>query len=114
VPVEDEDVSKELGRIYRKRGITCHTGAKMDKVDQSRDGVSVTFTVDGKQQKLNADKILIAVGRKPLTEGIGLEKTKIKPDAGSSRSTPGCKPMSPVSTPLATSSSAHRSSRTWP
>jgi dihydrolipoamide dehydrogenase len=82
VPVEDEDVSKELGRIYRKRGITCHTGAKMDKVDQSKDGVSVTFTVDGKQQKLNADKILIAVGRKPLTEGIGLEKTKIKPDRG--------------------------------
>ena len=82
VPVEDEEVSKELGRIYRKRGITCYTGAKMDKVDQTKDGVSVTFTVDGKQQKLDAEKILIAVGRKPLTEGIGLEKTKIKPDRG--------------------------------
>jgi dihydrolipoamide dehydrogenase len=82
VPIEDEEVSKELGRIYRKRGITCHTGAKMDKVDQTKDGVSVAFTVDGKQQKLDAEKILIAVGRKPLTEGIGLEKTKIKPDRG--------------------------------
>jgi len=82
VPVEDEEVSKELARIYRKRGITCYTGAKMDKVDQTKDGVSVTFTVDGKQQKLDAEKILIAVGRKPLTEGIGLEKTKIKPDRG--------------------------------
>jgi dihydrolipoamide dehydrogenase len=82
VPVEDEEVSKELGRIYRKRGITCHTGAKMDKVEQTKDGVSVTFTVDGKQQKIDADKILIAVGRKPRTEGIGLEKTKIKPDRG--------------------------------
>jgi dihydrolipoamide dehydrogenase len=82
VPVEDEEVSKELGRIYRKRGITCHTGAKMDKVEQTKDGVSVTFTVDGKQQKLDAEKILIAVGRKPRTEGIGLEKTKIKPDRG--------------------------------
>jgi len=82
VPVEDEEVSKELGRIYRKRGITCHTGAKMDKVEQAKDGVSVTFTVDGKQQKIDADKILIAVGRKPRTEGIGLEKTKIKPDRG--------------------------------
>ena len=82
VPVEDEEVSKELGRIYRKRGITCHTGAKMDKVEQTKDGVSVTFTVDGKQQKIDAEKILIAVGRKPRTEGIGLEKTKIKPDRG--------------------------------
>jgi dihydrolipoamide dehydrogenase len=82
VPVEDEEVSKELGRIYRKRGITCHVGAKMDKVEQTKDGVSVTFTVDGKQQKLDAEKILIAVGRKPQTEGIGLEKTKIKPDRG--------------------------------
>ncbi len=82
VPVEDDEVSKELGRIYRKRGITCHVGAKMDKVEQTKDGVSVTFTVDGKQQKLDAEKILIAVGRKPRTEGIGLEKTKIKPDRG--------------------------------
>ena len=82
VPVEDEDVSKELGRIYRKRGITCYTGAKMDKVEQNKDGVSVTFTVDGKQQKIDAEKILIAVGRKPMTEGIDLEKTKIKPDRG--------------------------------
>ena len=82
VPVEDEEVSKELGRIYRKRGITCHTGAKMDKVEQTKDGVSVTFTVDGKQQKIDAEKILIAVGRKPRTEGIGLETTKIKPDRG--------------------------------
>ena len=82
VPVEDEDISKELSRIYRKRGITCHTSAKMDKVDKTKDGVSVTFTVDGKQQKLDAEKILIAVGRKPVTESVGLEKTKIKPDRG--------------------------------
>ncbi len=82
VPVEDEDISKELSRIYRKRGITCYTSAKMDKVDKTKDGVSVTFTVDGKQQKLDAEKILIAVGRKPVTESVGLEKTKIKPDRG--------------------------------
>ena len=82
VPVEDEDISKELSRIYRKRGIICHTSAKMDKVDKTKDGVSVTFTVDGKQQKVDAEKILIAVGRKPVTESVGLEKTKIKPDRG--------------------------------
>ena len=82
VPVEDEDVSKELARVYRKRGINFHTGAKMDKVEKTKTGVAVTFTVDGKTQKIDAEKILIAVGRKPRTENIGLEKTSIKPDRG--------------------------------
>jgi dihydrolipoamide dehydrogenase len=83
VPVEDEDVSKELARVFRKRGITSHVGTKVDKVEQTKSGVSVTFTPpDGKQQKLEAEKILIAIGRAPQTENIGLEKTKIKPDRG--------------------------------
>ncbi|MBS1851311.1 MAG: dihydrolipoyl dehydrogenase [Acidobacteria bacterium] len=82
VPVEDEEVSKELARVYRKRGIGFHTGAKLDKVDTTKTGVAVTFTVDGKQQKIDAEKILIAVGRKPRTENIGLEKTKIQADRG--------------------------------
>jgi dihydrolipoamide dehydrogenase len=82
VPVEDEDVSKELARVYRKRGINFHTGAKVEKVEKTRAGIAVTFSVGGKQQKVEAEKILIAVGRKPRTENIGLEKTKIKPDRG--------------------------------
>jgi dihydrolipoamide dehydrogenase len=82
VPLEDEDVSKELARVFRKRGINYHTGAKVEKVEKTKTGVSVTFTVDGKQQKIEAEKILIAVGRKPRTENIGLEKTKIKPERG--------------------------------
>ena len=82
VPVEDEDVSKELARVFRKRGINFHTSAKVDKVDKTKTGVAVTITVDGKQQKVEAEKILIAVGRRPRTEDVGLEKTKIKPDRG--------------------------------
>jgi dihydrolipoamide dehydrogenase len=87
VPVEDEEVSKELARVFRKRGINFHTSAKVDKVEKSgsekgKTGIAVTITVDGKQQKIEAQKILIAVGRKPRTENIGLEKTKIKPDRG--------------------------------
>jgi dihydrolipoamide dehydrogenase len=82
VPVEDEDVSKELARVYRKRGISFHTGAKVEKVEKTKSGIAVTFTVDGKQQKIEAEKILIAVGRKPRTENVGLEKTHIKPDRG--------------------------------
>jgi dihydrolipoamide dehydrogenase len=80
VPVEDEEVSKELARVFRKRGINFHTSAKVDKVEKTKTGIAVTITVDGKQQKIDAEKILIAVGRKPRTQNIGLEKTKIKPD----------------------------------
>ena len=82
VPVEDEDVSKELARVYRKRGIAFHTSAKVEKVEKTKTGVAVTITAEGKQQKIEAEKILIAVGRKPRLENIGLEKTKIKPDRG--------------------------------
>jgi dihydrolipoamide dehydrogenase len=82
VPVEDEDISKELARVFRKREISFHTSAKVDKVDKTKNSVAVTITVDGKQQKIEAEKILIAVGRRPRTENIGLEKTRIKPDRG--------------------------------
>jgi dihydrolipoamide dehydrogenase len=80
VPVEDEEVSKELARVYRKRGINFHTSAKVEKVDKTKTGVAVTITVEGKQHKIEADKILIAIGRKPRTQNIGLERTKIKPE----------------------------------
>ena len=83
VPVEDEDVSKELLRVYKKRGINCHLGAKVEKVEKTKDGAAVTFAgSDGKQQKLEAEKVLIAIGRAPQTDDIGLEKTKIKADRG--------------------------------
>ena len=82
VPVEDEEVSKELARVYRKRGIAFHTSAKVDKIEKTKSGIAVTISAEGKQQKIEAEKILIAVGRKPRTENIGLEKTKIKPERG--------------------------------
>ena len=82
VPVEDEEVSKELMRVYRKRGINGFVNAKVEKVERTKDGVAVTFTVDGKQQKLEADKVLIAVGRAPRTENVGIEKTKIEVERG--------------------------------
>jgi dihydrolipoamide dehydrogenase len=82
VPLEDEDVSKELARVYRKRGINFHGSTKVEKVEKTKSGVAVTFTADGKQQKLEAEKILIAVGRKPNTENVGLEKTRIQTERG--------------------------------
>jgi dihydrolipoamide dehydrogenase len=80
VPVEDEEISKELARVYRKRKIDFHTGARVEKVENTKSGISVTISIDGRHQKIEADKILIAVGRKPRTQDIGLERTKIKPE----------------------------------
>jgi dihydrolipoamide dehydrogenase len=82
VPLEDEEVSKELARVYRKKGVNFHGGAKVERVEKTKSGIAVTFSADGKQQKLEAEKILIAIGRKPYTDGIGLEKTKIQTDRG--------------------------------
>ena len=82
VPLEDEEVSKELARVYRKRGINFHGSAKVEKVERTKSGIAVTFTADGKQQKLEAEKILISVGRKPNTESIGMEKTGIQSERG--------------------------------
>ena len=82
VPFEDEEVSKELMRVYRKRGINGYVNAKVEKVEKTKSGVAVTFSVDGKPQKLEAEKVLVAVGRAPMTENIGMEKTKIQSERG--------------------------------
>jgi len=83
VPVEDEEISKELNRVFRKRGIECNTGSKFESVERTETGVKVTYsTSDGKQVVKEAEKVLIAVGRGPRTEGIGIEKTKIKTERG--------------------------------
>lgn len=82
VPVEDEEVSKELMRVYRKRGINGFVNAKVEKVETKKNSVAVTFTVDGKAQTIEAEKVLVAVGRAPVTDGIGIEKTKIQVERG--------------------------------
>ena len=83
VPNEDEDVSKELSRVFGKRGIDINVGAKVEKVEKTKTGAKVSFTAsDGKKVEKEAEKVLVAVGRAPRTENIGLEKTKIKPERG--------------------------------
>jgi len=84
VPVEDEEVSKELQRSFRKKGINCFVNTKVEKVEKTKDGVAVTFTPQGEAaQKLEAEKVLVAVGRGPNTEKIGLEKLpNIKTERG--------------------------------
>ena len=74
VPAEDEEVSKELQRTFRKRGIDVHTSSKVEKVEKTDAGARVTWTdANGKQVVKEAEKVLVAVGRAPRTDGIGLE-----------------------------------------
>ena len=83
VPIEDKEVSAELARAFRKRGIRLEVGAKVESVKNAGGGVSVEFAdSDGKKQKLSVEKLLVAVGRKPNTENVGLENTKVKSERG--------------------------------
>ncbi|MBI4902745.1 MAG: dihydrolipoyl dehydrogenase [Acidobacteria bacterium] len=83
VPVEDEDVSKELERFFKKTGIRSETGAKASGIERSATGVKLTVTMaNGKTEVMEAEKLLVAVGRKPNTDQCGIENTKIELDRG--------------------------------
>ncbi|HZT74732.1 MAG TPA: dihydrolipoyl dehydrogenase [Terriglobales bacterium] len=83
VPIEDEEISKELEKAFRKQKIEIQTGAKVEKVERTAAGVKVNYTTaDGKPQVAEADKVLVAVGRRPVTEGMNLEKTRIQTERG--------------------------------
>ena len=83
LPLEDADVSKEIAKQYRKRGITTMTGVKMTETEVS-DG-KVTCTIEGGKdgdETIEADLLLVAVGRAPVTEDIGLEDIGVELDRG--------------------------------
>jgi len=83
VPVEDEEISTELDKTFRKKNINIFTQAMVDSVKKDGKGVIVTFKdKDGKAQTLQAEKLLLAVGRKPMTDNCGLEKSKAKVERG--------------------------------
>ena len=83
VNVEDKEISKELTRAYKKRGIEINVSAKVDRIEKTSDGAIVTFTdQNGKQQTKNAEKVLVAVGRAPRTYDAGLDTVGITPDRG--------------------------------
>ncbi|HKF48595.1 MAG TPA: dihydrolipoyl dehydrogenase [Terracidiphilus sp.] len=83
VPVEDEDVSKELTRLFKKRGIDVNTSCTVTGIERTASGVKVTWTTAaGKTVEKEAEKVLVAVGRAPSTSGVGIDRTKIELDRG--------------------------------
>ncbi|WP_238015093.1 dihydrolipoyl dehydrogenase [Dactylosporangium sp. AC04546] len=77
VPLEDEEVSAELAKRYKRLGITVLTSTRVESVAENGSGVQVTVSSGGKQQVLEADKLLQAIGFQPRVEGYGLEKTGV-------------------------------------
>ncbi|NUW43933.1 dihydrolipoyl dehydrogenase [Nonomuraea rhodomycinica] len=77
VPLEDEEVSAELAKRYKRLGIEVLTSTRVDAIDDTGSSVKVTVTRDGQQQVLEADKVMQAIGFQPRVDGYGLEKTGV-------------------------------------
>lgn len=83
VPLEDEDISAGLLRAFRAKGIAMHPGTAVEAVEETKDGMSVAFTdAAGKRQVRSFEKLLVAIGRRPNTDRIGLERTAIETERG--------------------------------
>ena len=83
VPVEDDEVSAEFEKIFRRRGIEVLTSTKLAAVEVSADGVTARLEREGKEPfSLTASHLLVAVGRRPVTEDCGLDTTNIVADRG--------------------------------
>jgi dihydrolipoamide dehydrogenase len=83
VPLEDEEISRELAASFKRQGIAVYTDARVERVSKSEGGVEVLArTSGGKTETFRAEKILMAVGRKPLSENIGLEALGVATEKG--------------------------------
>ena len=83
LPTEDKEVSKEMQRLMKKKGIKIVTSAKvLPETIEKGDGVSIKAELKGKETSYSADKVLVSVGRQPLVEGIGLENTAVELNRG--------------------------------
>lgn len=82
VPVEDKDIGKELGKIYKKKGIDIRTGSTVEKVEENGDGVKVTIKTGDEEETVEADVVLSAVGVTGNIEGIGLDDIGVEYEKG--------------------------------
>ena len=76
-PLEDEDVSREIGKAFRRRSIRSAAGASVKEITDTGEGVDVSFEAEGKADRVTAEICLIATGRGPVTDGLGLEEAGV-------------------------------------
>ena len=80
VPLEDEEISKELAKAFRKRGVKTLTGHRVESITPTEEGVQVLVSGEGGQQTLEAEQALVAIGFKPNSGGLGLEELGVSLD----------------------------------
>ena len=78
VPLEDEEISRELEKEFKKRGINCLVATKVESVESTGAGARVKISADGKGSTLEADQALVAIGFRPNSKGFGLEELGVK------------------------------------
>jgi dihydrolipoamide dehydrogenase len=81
-PLEDEDIAKEVARAFRKRGIESFADARVQSIDDHGDSVKVEYELGGEAKTVAADVCLVAVGRGPVSDDLGLEEAGIELDRG--------------------------------
>jgi dihydrolipoamide dehydrogenase len=82
LPIEDEEASTQIARLFSRRDITIRTGVKVKGVTPGREGVSVEVEAEGQIETLKADQVLMAVGRGARTRGLGLEALGVATERG--------------------------------
>jgi dihydrolipoamide dehydrogenase len=82
LPIEDEEVSTQIARLFSRRDIAIRTGVKVKSVTPGSEGVSVEVEAEGKIETLKADQVLMAVGRAARTRGLGLEALGVATERG--------------------------------
>jgi len=80
LPTEDEEITTELGRAFRRRGVDIYTSATVNEICSSNGRKQVKYTYQEKASVIEADLVLMATGRVPCTEGLGLDKLGIEMD----------------------------------
>lgn len=78
VPLEDEEISKELEKEFKKRKVKTLVGHKVESVEATATGVKVKVSAEGKETVLEADQTLVAIGFRPNSKGLGLEEVGVK------------------------------------
>jgi len=73
LPLEDEELSKELQKVFQKRGIEMFTGHRVETIETTDKGVKVTVSAEGEKKVLEAEQTLVAIGFKANTENLGME-----------------------------------------
>jgi dihydrolipoamide dehydrogenase len=82
LPLEDEEAGAHVARVFAKRGVDLRTGTRVESVETTDDGVRLTVTTGDETETIEGDQVLVAIGRAPNTDGLGLEAAGVETDRG--------------------------------